>query len=219
LHSITNGARREVSSHGSTGESGAGSRGAAGGSLVRRLCEPLAATCRLRDVPLDEQAAGFVTAQLLHLEAEDATRDVYLYINSSGGSTATLLGVYDTMQCLRPDVATVCLGQAATAGAVVLAAGAPKKRYALAHSRIWIHQPQSEFFGGLGDLEIRAREVLRERRLVAEVLARHTTQPVDTVARDADRDFIMSAEEARDYGIIDHVIEADHLPHVSDERD
>jgi ATP-dependent Clp protease protease subunit len=169
--------------------------------------------------PLDEQAAGFVTAQLLHLEAEDPTRDVYLYINSSGGSTATLLGVYDTMQCLRPDVATVCLGQAATAGAVVLAAGAPKKRYALAHSRIWIHQPQSEFFGGLGDLEIRAREVLRERRLVAEVLARHTTQPVDKVARDADRDFIMSAEEARDYGIIDHVIGANHLPHVSDERD
>jgi ATP-dependent Clp protease, protease subunit len=168
---------------------------------------------------LDEDAAGLVTAQLLHLEAEDATRDIYLYINTSGGSTATLLGVYDAMQCLRADVSTVCVGQAATAGAVLLAAGAPGKRFALAHSRIWIHQPQSEFFGGLGDLEIRAREVLRERRLVAEVLARHTFQPVEKVAGDADRDFIMSADEAREYGIIDHVIDGDHLPHVSGERD
>ena len=169
--------------------------------------------------PLDEHAAGLVTAQLLHLEAEDATADIYLYINTSGGSTATLLGVYDTIQCLRPDVSTVCVGQAATAGAVLLSAGAPGKRFALAHSRIWIHQPQSEFFGGLGDLEIRAREVLRERRLVAEVLARHTFQPVEKVAGDADRDFIMSADEAWQYGIIDHVIEAGHLPHVSGEHD
>jgi ATP-dependent Clp protease, protease subunit len=160
---------------------------------------------------LDEDAAGLVTAQLLHLEAQDAGRDVYLYINSSGGSTATLMSVYDAMQCIRPDVWTVCMGQAATAGAVLLAAGTPGKRCALAHSRIWIHHPQSEFFGGLGDLEIRAREVLRERRLVAEILALHTSQPIDVVARDADRDFIMGAEEAKNYGIIDRIIDAEEL--------
>ncbi len=168
---------------------------------------------------LDEHAAGLVTAQLLHLDAQDPRRDVCLYINSSGGSTATLMGVYDTMQCIRPDVWTVCMGQAATAGAVLLAAGTPGKRCALAHARIWIHQPQSEFFGGLGDLEIRAREVLRERRLVAEILARHTSQPVDRVARDADRDFIMSAHEAKDYGIIDRVISDARLPHASGQPD
>jgi ATP-dependent Clp protease, protease subunit len=168
---------------------------------------------------LDEHAAGLVTAQLLHLDAQDPRRDVYLYINSSGGSTATLMSVYDAMQCIRPDVWTVCMGQAATAGAVLLAAGTPGKRCALAHSRIWIHHPQSEFFGGLGDLEIRAREVLRERRLVAEILARHTSQPIDVVARDADRDFIMGAEEAKNYGIIDRVIDAEDLPHVSGRAD
>jgi ATP-dependent Clp protease, protease subunit len=179
-------------------------------SLLRRRVVFVAA-------PLSEESAALITAQLLQLEGEDPAAAIYLYINSSGGSTATLMGVYDTMQCIRPDVCTVCVGQAAAAGAVLLAAGAPGRRFALAHSRIWIHQPQNEFFGGLGDLEIRAREVFRERRLVAEVLARHTRQPVEKVAADADRDFIMSAEQAKEYGLIDEVIAGRGLPHVGDD--
>src|SRR4029450_13772075 len=156
--------------------------------------------------PLDDTVANLVMAQLLHLESEDPERDINLYINSPGGSVTSLLAVYDTMQYIKPDVVTICMGQAASAAAVLLAAGTKGKRFGLPHSRILIHQPSGGAEGQSVDIEIQAREILRMRRMLDEILAAHTGQPIDKVSHDTDRDFIMTAEQAKEYGLIDDII-------------
>jgi ATP-dependent Clp protease, protease subunit len=156
--------------------------------------------------PIDDAVANLVTAQLLHLESEDAEKDINMYINSPGGSGTALLGIYDAMQYIRSDVSTVCVGQAASAAAILLACGAPGKRFALPNARILMHQPHGELGGQAVDIDIHAREMLRQRRLVDEILARHTGQPVERIHADTDRDFILGAEEAKAYGVIDHVM-------------
>jgi ATP-dependent Clp protease, protease subunit len=156
--------------------------------------------------PIDDAVGNLVVAQLLHLEAEDPEKDINLYLNSPGGSGTALLGIYDAMQHVRPDVSTICVGQAASAAAVLLAAGAAGKRFALPYARVLIHQPHGGIEGQAADMEIHAREILRQRQLVDEILARHTGQPVGKIRTDTDRDFILSAEEAKDYGIVDEVI-------------
>jgi ATP-dependent Clp protease, protease subunit len=158
--------------------------------------------------PLDDTVANLVMAQLLHLESEDPERDINLYINSPGGSVTSLLAVYDTMQYIKPDVLTICMGQAASAAAVLLAAGTKGKRFGLPHSRILIHQPSGGAEGQSVDIEIQAREILRMRRMLDEILATHTGQSVEKVSHDTDRDFIMTAEEAKAYGLIDDIIES-----------
>jgi ATP-dependent Clp protease, protease subunit len=147
-------------------------------------------------------------AQLLHLESEDPDKDIQLYINSPGGSVTALLAIYDTMQYVKPDVATTCMGQAASAAAVLLAAGAPGKRLGLPHSRILIHQPSGGAEGQSVDIEIQAREIIRMRRMLDEILATHTGQDVEKIGHDTDRDFIMTASQAKEYGIIDEIIES-----------
>ena len=158
--------------------------------------------------PIDDTVANLVMAQLLHLESEDPDKDIQLYINSPGGSVTALLAIYDTMQYVKPDVATTCMGQAASAAAVLLAAGAPGKRLGLPHSRILIHQPSGGAEGQSVDIEIQAREIIRMRRMLDEIMAKHTGQDVEKIARDTDRDFIMTAEQAKEYGIIDEIIES-----------
>ena len=155
---------------------------------------------------IDAEVANLVTAQLLYLEAEDPARDIELYINSPGGETAAGLAIYDTVQYVKPDVRTLCVGLAASAAAVLLAAGAPGKRFALPNARIMIHQPWGQIGQGQAvDLGIQAREFLRTKRLMEEILARHTGQGVDKVHEDTDRDYYMDPEEARAYGMIDAV--------------
>jgi ATP-dependent Clp protease protease subunit len=155
---------------------------------------------------IDAEVANLVTAQLLYLEAEDPARDIELYINSPGGETAAGLAIYDTVQYVKPDVRTLCVGLAASAAAVLLAAGAPGKRFALPNARIMIHQPWGQIGQGQAvDLGIQAREFLRTKRLMEEILARHTGQAVDKVHEDTDRDYYMDPEEARAYGMIDAV--------------
>jgi ATP-dependent Clp protease, protease subunit len=156
--------------------------------------------------PIDDNVANLVMAQLLHLESEEPEKDIHLYINSPGGDVSSTFAVYDTMQYVRPDVSTICMGQAASGAAVLLAAGTPGKRYALPHSRVLIHQPHGQAGGQAVDIEIQAKEILRYRALVDEVLAQHTGQPLDKVKKDTDRDFIMTAEQAKEYGVIDEVI-------------
>jgi ATP-dependent Clp protease protease subunit len=156
--------------------------------------------------PLDDTVANLIMAQLLHLESEDPDKDIQLYINSPGGSVTSLLAVYDTMQYIRPDVATICMGQAASAAAVLLTAGAKGKRYGLPHSRILIHQPSGGAEGQSVDIEIQAREIIRMRRMLDEILAAHTGQTVDKISHDTDRDFIMTADQAKEYGLIDDII-------------
>ena len=156
--------------------------------------------------PIDDTVANLIMAQLIHLESEDPDKDISLYINSPGGEITGLFAIYDTMQYIKPDLATYCMGQAASAAAVLLAAGTPGKRHALPHSRVLIHQPYGGAAGQAADIEIQAKEILKMRDLLNKVLALHTGQPVDKVAKDTDRDFIMSADEAKDYGIIDEVI-------------
>jgi ATP-dependent Clp protease protease subunit len=158
--------------------------------------------------PIDDTVANLVMAQLLHLESEDPDKDIQLYINSPGGSVTALLAIYDTMQYVKPDVATTCMGQAASAAAVLLSAGAPGKRLGLPHSRILIHQPSGGAEGQSVDIEIQAREILRMRRMLDEILATHTGQDVDKIGHDTDRDFIMTADQAKEYGIIDEIIES-----------
>ncbi len=145
-------------------------------------------------------------AQLLHLEAEDSDKDINLYINSPGGEITGLFAIYDTMQFIKPEIATYCMGQAASAAAVLLAAGTKGKRHSLPHARILIHQPYGGAAGQAADIEIQAKEITRMRELLERVLAHHTGQPMERVAKDTDRDFIMSADEAKDYGLIDEVI-------------
>jgi ATP-dependent Clp protease protease subunit len=158
--------------------------------------------------PIDDNVANLVTAQLLFLEAEDPDRDVYLYINSPGGSITAGLAIYDTMQFIKNDVNTICIGQAASMGALLLAAGEGTKRFALPHSRILIHQPAMTGLSGQAtDIDIHAREILRLREMTNEILARHTGQEVSRVAADVERDYIMGVEQALEYGIIDKIIE------------
>lgn len=157
--------------------------------------------------PIDDNVANLVTAQLLFLDAEDPEKDVQLYINSPGGSVTAGMAIYDTMQFIRADVATICIGQAASAAALLLAAGTPGKRYALPNSRVLIHQPS---MGGLSgqatDIDIHAREILRMRANINEIMAKHTGQGLEKVERDVERDFWMNAPQARDYGMIDEII-------------
>ena len=159
-------------------------------------------------VQIDDASANDVMAQLLTLESMDPDRDIVMYINSPGGSFTAMTAIYDTMQFVRPDIQTVCLGQAASAAAVLLAAGTPGKRMALPNSRIIIHQPATE--GGYAqgsDIEIQAREILRMRTQLEEMLSRHSDQPVEKVRRDIDRDKFLTATEAQEYGLVDHVLE------------
>jgi len=158
--------------------------------------------------PLDDTVANLVMAQLLHLESDEPEKDINLYINSPGGSVTALLAIYDTMQYIKPDVVTICMGQAASAAAVLLAAGTKGKRFGLPHSRVLIHQPSGGAEGQSVDIEIQAREILRMRRMLDEILATHTGQDVEKVKRDTDRDFIMTADQAKQYGLIDDIIES-----------
>jgi len=155
---------------------------------------------------IDDTVANDVMAQLLTLESMDPDRDIMIYINSPGGSFTALTAIYDTMQFVRPDIMTICLGQAASAAAVLLAGGAKGKRMALEHSRILIHQPSSEGGGQASDIEIQAREVLRMRTLLEELIARHSTRAPEQIAQDIERDKILTAKEALDYGLIDQVL-------------
>lgn len=156
--------------------------------------------------PINDQVANLVIAQLLFLESEDPEKDISLYINSPGGQVYSMLAMYDTMQHVRPDVSTICLGMAASAAAVLLAAGTPGKRFALPYSRIMIHQPWGGAQGQAADIEIEAREILRVRRNINEILAKHTGTDLEKVERDTDRNFYMSAEEAKEYGLIDSIL-------------
>ena len=157
--------------------------------------------------PIDDAVANLVTAQLLFLEAEDPEKDISLYVNSPGGSISAGMAIYDTMQFIRPDVTTICVGQAASMGALLLAAGAPGKRFALPNSRILIHQPSmSGLAGQATDIDIHAREILRLRESMNQILAKHTGQPVEKIQKDVERDYIMTAAAAKDYGLVDQVI-------------
>lgn len=156
--------------------------------------------------PIDDNVANLVIAQMLFLESEDPDKDIHLYINSPGGVVTAGLAIYDTMQYIKPDVSTICLGQAASMGSLLLAAGAKGKRSALPYARIMIHQPHGGARGQATDIEIHAKEILRLREIGNEILIRHTGQPEDKIQRDVERDFFMSAEQAREYGLIDKVI-------------
>jgi ATP-dependent Clp protease protease subunit len=157
-------------------------------------------------VQIDDVSANDVMAQLLFLESEDPDRDISIYINSPGGSFTSLTAIYDTMQFVRPDIQTICMGQAASAAAVLLAAGTPGKRFALQNSRILIHQPSGSGEGQSSDIEIQAKEILRMRSLLERMLADHTGKPEEQIRRDIERDKILSADEAKEYGLIDEVI-------------
>ena len=161
--------------------------------------------------PIDDVISNLVIAQLLFLEAEDPDKDVYVYINSPGGSVTAGLAVYDTMQYIKPAVATICMGQAASMGALLLCAGAKGKRFALPHSRIMIHQPLAGVQGQATDIDIQAREILRIRDEINRILLQHTGQTMEKIVQDTDRDFFMTAEQAKEYGIVDQVIAA-HSP-------
>jgi ATP-dependent Clp protease, protease subunit len=156
--------------------------------------------------PIDDTVANLICAQLLHLESENPDRDINLYINSPGGDITALFAIYDTLQFIKPDITTICFGQAASAAAVLLAAGAKGKRLALPHARVLLHQPYARAYGQGTDIELAANEVLRMRDLLEGILAHHTGQDIERIHRDTDRDFVMSAEEALAYGIIDEVI-------------
>ena len=155
---------------------------------------------------IDDNLSNVVIAQLLFLEAEDPEKDISIYINSPGGSVTAGLAIYDTMQFIRPDVSTICIGQAASMGAVLLAAGTPKKRFALPNSRVLLHQPMGDFSGQASDVEIHAKELLRIRQRLNEILAQHTQQSLEQIQKDTDRDFIMTCSGAKEYGLIDQVI-------------
>jgi ATP-dependent Clp protease, protease subunit len=165
--------------------------------------------------PIDDAVASMVTAQLLHLEHESPEQDVHIHLNSPGGDMPALFAIYDTMQYVKCDVRTICVGQAANAAAVLLAAGAPGKRLALPHARIVIHQPQGGSAGQAADIDIQAKEILRLRNLLDEILARHSGRPLEQVRKDTDRHFIMSAAEARDYGLVDEVLTSRELAEVA----
>lgn len=156
--------------------------------------------------PVDDTVANLVVAQLLFLESENPDKDIHLYVNSPGGSVTAGLAIYDTMQFIRPDVSTMCVGQAASMGALLLCGGASGKRFCLPHSRVMIHQPLGGFQGQASDIDIHAREILGARERLNVILSKHTGQPIERVAADTERDKFLGAEEARDYGIIDEVL-------------
>ena len=156
--------------------------------------------------PIDDNVGNLIMAQLLHLESEDPEKDINLYINSPGGDITSLFAIYDTMQYIRSDVSTIVMGQAASAAAVLLLAGAKGKRFALPHSRVLLHQPHGGAQGQAVDIEIQAKEITRYRKLLEELIAQHTGQPLEKVAKDTDRDFILTADEAVQYGVVDEVI-------------
>jgi ATP-dependent Clp protease protease subunit len=166
--------------------------------------------------PIDDTIANLVCAQMIHLESENPDKDISIYINSPGGDITALFAIYDTMQFIRNEIATICLGQAASAAAVLLAAGAKGKRLALPHARVLLHQPYGQVgYAQVTDLEIAAKEILRMRDLLDQILARHTGQPLDRVHADTDRDFVMEADDAKEYGIIDEVIVSRNLVDMS----
>lgn len=156
--------------------------------------------------PIDDAVANVVIAQLLFLESEDPDKDIHLYINSPGGVITAGLAIYDTMQYIKPDVSTICIGSAASMGALLLTAGAAGKRYALPYARIMIHQPLGGARGQATDIDIQAREILRLREVANEILVRHTGQPLERIQRDTERDYFMSSEQAKEYGLIDAVV-------------
>jgi len=156
--------------------------------------------------PIDDAVGNLIMAQLLHLESEDPDKDINLYVNSPGGDITSLFAIYDTMQYIKPDVSTICMGQAASAAAVLVLAGTKGKRYALPHSRILLHQPHGGAEGQAVDIEIQAKEMTRYRKLLEELIAEHTGQTLEKVAKDTDRDYILTAEEAVQYGVVDEVI-------------
>ncbi|MFZ9818218.1 MAG: ATP-dependent Clp protease proteolytic subunit [Ilumatobacteraceae bacterium] len=157
--------------------------------------------------PIDDTIANLICAQLIHLESENPDKDINIYINSPGGDITALFAIYDTMQFIKNDIATICLGQAASAAAVLLAAGTKGKRLALPHSRVLLHQPYGQVgYAQVTDLEIAAREILRMRELLEQILARHTGQPIERIHADTDRDFVMEADAALAYGVIDEII-------------
>jgi ATP-dependent Clp protease protease subunit len=166
---------------------------------------------------MNDEIANLIIAQLLFLESEDPDKDINFYVNSPGGLVTAGLAVYDTMQYIKPDIATVCIGQAASMGAVLLAAGTHGKRYSLPNSRILIHQPMGGFQGQASDIEIQAKEILRMKERLNQILMTHTGKRLEDIQKDTDRDFFMSGEEAKNYGIVDHVIaNRDDLDHLEE---
>jgi ATP-dependent Clp protease, protease subunit len=156
--------------------------------------------------PIDDNVGNLIMAQLLHLESEDPDKDINLYINSPGGDITALFAIYDTMAYIKPDVSTIVMGQAASASAVLLLAGARGKRFALPHARVLLHQPHGGAQGQAVDIEIQAKEIIRYRQLLDQLISEHTGQPLERVGKDTDRDFILTAEEAKDYGVVDEII-------------
>ena len=156
--------------------------------------------------PINDDVANVVIAQLLFLESEDSEKDIHLYINSPGGSVTAGLAIYDTMQYIRPAVSTLCMGQAASMAALLLSGGAENKRFALPHARIMIHQPLGGFQGQASDVDIQAREILRLKEKLNEILSKHTRQPIEKISKDTDRDYFMNGHEAKGYGIVDEVV-------------
>ncbi len=156
--------------------------------------------------PIDDHVANVIVAQMLFLEAEDPKRDIYLYINSPGGSVTDGLAIYDTMQYVKPDVVTIAIGQAASMAAVLLLAGAKGKRYALPNARVLLHQPMGGAQGQVSDVEIQAKEMMRIKKLLIDIMSKHTGQPAEKLEKDIDRDFILTAEEAKEYGVIDEIL-------------
>lgn len=156
--------------------------------------------------PIDDNVANVMIAQLLFLEAEEPNQDIYLYINCPGGIVSSGLAMYDTIQYIKPNVQTICIGQAASMGSLLLAAGTKGKRFSLPHARIMIHQPLGGFQGQATDIDIHAKEILRTRELLDNILAKHTGQPYDKIRKDTERDFFMSGDQAKEYGLIDEVI-------------
>jgi len=165
--------------------------------------------------PIDDTIANLIMAQLLHLESEDPDKDIFLYINSPGGSITSLFAIYDTMQYIRPDVNTVCMGMAASAAAVILAGGSKGKRYALPHARMMLHQPHGGAQGQASDIEIQARLIVQMREQLNEILAEHTGQPIEKIEQDTERDYWMLADEAKEYGAIDGILTRRELAAVA----
>jgi ATP-dependent Clp protease, protease subunit len=182
------------------------SRGERGGDLFSKL---LRDNIIFMGTPIDDTVANIVCAELLHLESENPDKDINIYINSPGGDITALFAIYDTMKFIKNDIATICYGQAASAAAVLLAAGTPGKRLALPHARVLLHQPYGQTgYAQVSDLELAAKEIMRMRELLEQILSVHTGQTIEKVHTDTDRDFVMSATEAKEYGIIDEVIHA-----------
>jgi ATP-dependent Clp protease protease subunit len=157
---------------------------------------------------IDDQVANTVVAQILFLQTEDPDKDIHIYVNSPGGIVTAGLAIYDTMQYVKPNIATYCIGQAASMGALLLAAGTKGKRFSLPHARVMLHQPMGGFQGQATDIEIHAREILKMKDTLNQIISKHTVQPLEKIRTDTDRDFFMSAHEAKEYGIVDEVIES-----------